>query len=917
MRGVQNNLPVQLTSFVGRRAQCAAVAGLVGENRLVTLTGAGGCGKTRIAIRVAGDLAEGFPGGVCWVDLARLSDGELLVNAVASALELKEAPGQSLIDTLKSNLHDRPLLLVLDNCEHVVAACAQLIYELLVACPALTVLATSREPIGVEGEVVWRVPSLELPAEDPTGAIAELSQSEAVRLFIERALRVDQAFRLTGENALAVAEICRRLDGMPLAIELAAARIRMMSPGQVVAGLTDSFRLLTGSTRTTLARHQTLRASIDWSYGLLSDEERVVFRRLAVFAGGFGLDAVEAVCSERVDGPALLDIVGRLIDRSLVQTSSETTDVRYRMHEAMRQYADERLSESGEEEAVRRSHLVHFISVAERGAPEMEGGGLLDWLPRFDAEHDNFRTALDWSARAGATHETLRLAAALWIFWQVRGHLTEGRRRLEVALEATETDLPLRVEALVGAGQIMTFYGDFQATKEFATSALEVARKLGDKRLEGRALDTLAYGLAFLDPPTAPAVFLEAASLSRNAGDDLYLADALNGIGIARYFAGDYAGARAALEDGVERARKVGQANILTIGLGVLGYTLGLQGRLAKAQTCFRESLPLARRLQDRVWTAQALYGMGFVAALGGDYDRAEAHLEESVETGRDVSPMILSFALLTRGLTRYMRGDLEGSGESLEEALSLSGEMGPPWLRAWSLALLGNAARIRGDLELARSRVDEALAAARSGGAVIEAAIDAAAKLASDSGDLERAESLHHQALSAARKAESVLHIPAQLEALAGLAALAESFAEAARLFGAAEAGRDAYGLARYAVDAPGYEADVERVRSALSAAEFDEAWKQGRSMSLEEAVAYASRGRGERKRPSSGWASLTPTEIEVVRHVAAGLTNPQIAERLFVSRSTVKQHLGHIFTKLGVSARAELASEAARRGF
>jgi DNA-binding CsgD family transcriptional regulator len=660
-----------------------------------------------------------------------------------------------------------------------------------------------------------------------------------------------------------------------------------------------------------------LRASVDWSHGHLAEEERIVFRRLAVFAGGFTLDSAEAVCSGNgVASEAVLDVVGQLLDRSLLQIRDEQPAARYRMLETIRQYAAERLTESGEGDVVRGRHLGYFVALAERAGPELEGAGLLDRLPELDAEHDNVRAAFDWSMQTGASVDGLRIAAALWIFWQVRGHLTEGRRRLEVALDAADADPALRVDALVGVGQLMAFYGDFAATKRSATFALEIARSLGDERLEGRALDTLAYALAFLDPAAAPAIFRDAAALSSKVGDGLYLADALNGLGIARYFAGDYSGARTALEEGVERAREVGQANILTIGLGVLGYTLGLQGHLARAQTCLRESLPLARRLQDRVWTAQALYGLGFIEAHRGEYNRAEALLDESVEVGRGVSPMILSFALLTRGLARHMRADLEGSAIALEEALSLSLEMGPHWLRAWSLALLGDVARVRGDLETARSRIDEALAAARSGVARIDMAIDAAARLARDSGELERAESLHHEALAATRDAESVLRVPAQLEALAGLAALAESPAEAARLFGAAEAARDAYGLARYAVEGETYAADVKRARLALPGPDFDEAWEQGRSMSLEEAVAYASRGRGERKRPSTGWASLTPTELEVVGHVAAGLTNPQIAERLFVSRSTVKQHLAHIFTKLGVSTRTELASMATRRG-
>lgn len=915
---IRNNLPVQLTSFIGRRTECATVAALVAANRLVTLTGVGGCGKTRMALQVAADLAYEYPEGVWWVEFAKLPDDALLANAVALALAIKEVPGQTLLHTVKNHLRERCALIVLDNCEHVVGTSAELVHELLHACPAVSVMATSRESLGVEGEVSWRVPSLNLPEEARSPALESLRRSEAVRLFVDRATHVRSTFNLTHENGSAVAEICHRLDGMPLAIELAAARARMMTPQEILTGLDDRFRLLTGAARTAIPRHQTLRASVDWSYALLAEEDRVVLRRLAVFAGGFTLDAAEAVCTgDGMPREAVFDIVARLVDRSLVQVEAEdAAAARYRLLETIRQYARERLVQTGEEHIARARHLDYFVALAEGAQPEMETSGIFKWLPLLDPEYDNVRAAFDWGIQTNAHNECLRLMSALWLFWFVRGHLTEGRKRFETALAAADTDPRLRAMALVGVGQLMAYHGDFVATGDFAREALDIARRVGDDRLEGRALDTLGYSAAFLDPPAAPELFRASISLLRGAGDGCFLADALNGLGMAHYFAGDYARAREALEEAVERSRGIGNASNLTIALGVLGYTLGLQGSLARARTCVRESLALSSRLRDRVFMAQALYSLGFIEAHGGEYDKAEAHLDESVEIAREASPMILAFALLTHGLARYMRADLDGSVSRLDETLLSSRDMAVPWLRAWSLALLGNVARIRGDLELARARVDEALAVAKSGGMRVDVPIDADARLARAAGEPERAESLHHGALATSLEAESVLLIPMQLEALGGLAALAESFPEAARLLGAAEAARDAHGLVRYAVDRDDYEADVERVRRALPDVEFDGAWEQGRAMSLDEAVAYASRGRGKRKRPSSGWASLTPTEVEVVRHVAAGLTNPQIAGSLFVSRSTIKVHLAHIFTKLGVSTRAELASTATRRG-
>jgi predicted ATPase/DNA-binding CsgD family transcriptional regulator len=911
-----DTLPRQLTSFIGRRRECAAVVELLAANPLVTLTGAGGCGKTRMSLKIAENLAGDHPDGVWWIDLAKLSDDTLLLNTVASALSIKEVPGHSLLETLKTHLRDQRALVLLDNCEHVLGACAGVVHELLHACPSLSILATSREPLGITGEVSWVVPPLDLPEDEDPPVLESLLHSSAVRLFVDRAARVRPAFKLTQENARAVAKICHRLDGMPLAIELAAARARMMTPEQILAGLDDRFHLLTGGTRTGSTRHQTLRASVDWSYDLLTEEERGTLRRLAVFAGGFTLEAAEAVCSwDGVACDAVLDIVARLVDRSLVQVGEETPAARYRLLETIRQYAYAKLVDAGEEHGARMRHLGFFVDLAERAQPEMETSGLVKWVSVFDDELDNLRAAFDWSVQSDAPEECLRLMASLWMFWMIRGHLTEGRRRYELALGGARTDPRLRATALVGAGQLMAYFGDPVANEAFATEALEIARTLGDEGLEGRALDTLGYSAAFLDPQVATELFQEAAALLERKGDDVFLADALNGIGIARYFVGDYAGARTALEKGVECARRADNENMLTISLGILGFTLGLQGDLNRAQGCLNEALQHARRLNDPVWTAQALYGLGFVEAHRGGYARAEVQLDESVRIGRAVSPMILAFALLVQGHARYMQGEFDGAVSALEEAHSLSQNLVVHWLRSWSLAVLGNVLRLKGDLDGARARIDEAITVARSGGVRIDIVIDANARLARAEDEAARSESLHHEVLSAARDAESVLLVPAQLEALGGLAVQAEGFSEAARLFGAAEVAREAYDLPRSAVERDAYKADIGRVRRALPEPEVREAWEQGRAMSLAEAAAYASRGRGERKRPSSGWASLTPTELEVVRHVATGLTNPQIAERLFVSRSTVKGHIAHIFSKLGMSTRAELAAAASRR--
>jgi DNA-binding CsgD family transcriptional regulator len=614
----------------------------------------------------------------------------------------------------------------------------------------------------------------------------------------------------------------------------------------------------------------------------------------------------------------VLDILTALVDRSLVNVEEEAPVVaRYHLLETIRQYASDRLMESGETEAIRDHHLGWFLELAERAQPELEGPGLFEWLGVLDAEHDNVRAALEWSAATKAGIAGLRLASALWLYWLVRGHLTEGKRRLEVALEsATDAPSRLRASALIGLGQLMVLRGDLAEASTIAREALEIAQALPDLRLEGRALDTLAYSIAFLDPAAAPRFFEQSIAASREAGDGAFVADALNGLGISRYLAGDYRSATTALMGGVASSREAGSSGTLTIGLAVLGYCLALQGRSARAQTCLRESLATARRLRDRAFAAQSLFALGFVEAQRGEHARAEAFLEESLDTARAASPLMVPFALLTHGFARYIGGDLDGSRIRLEESLAVAREGALPWVTCWSLALLGHVARANGKPQDARAFIEEAVAVAKSHGLRTDLPLDAAARLARVMGDLDVAESLHHDALQAAHAIDSVLLMPAHLEALAGLAGLAERFHEGARLLGAAEAAREAHSLARHTPEREGYDADVDRIRRALDGDEFRTAWNEGRAMSIEQASAYCARGRGERKRPSFGWGSLTPTELEVVRHVAQGLTNPEVARRLFVSRSTVKAHLAHIFAKVGVSTRAELAAQAARRG-
>jgi non-specific serine/threonine protein kinase len=475
---------VQLSSFVGRENDIAFARKLLQDTRLLTLTGSGGCGKTRLALRVAAEVSDQFAGGVWWVALASLSDGELIPSALARAMGIRVPADRRPLDVVLGHLADQTALLGLDNCEHMVGAVADFIDGRLRASPRTKVLATSREPMVIEGEVTWRVPSLAFPPEIKREPSA-LGQYDAVRLFIERAVQVRPNFAVTNENAPAVTEICSRLDGIPLALELAAARTRMLTPEKIAAQLDDRFRLLAGGARTAMPRQQTLLASIDWSHDLLEADERALFRSLGVFAGGFTLDAAEAVApGVEVDRYDVLDVLAQLVNKSLVPETG--TDERYRLLETIRHYAHDRLEEAGEGPATRDRHLAWAIGLAEaleKSATNAHRGA----LDQLEIEHPNFRAALEWGTAAGHIAEVLRTVAALGFFWTQRGHYDEAQRWMTLVDElepATAAVLLARAHSVVA--YVALHGGDPIRARRTAAAALTEAREQGDRETEAR-----------------------------------------------------------------------------------------------------------------------------------------------------------------------------------------------------------------------------------------------------------------------------------------------------------------------------------------------------------------------------------------------------------------------------------------------
>jgi non-specific serine/threonine protein kinase len=623
----------------------AEVEKLLKKHRLLTLTGPGGSGKTRLALAVAREVLDGYEDGAWLVELAPLSDPELVPQAVASVLMVREAPGRSLLETLAEHLRSKTALLVLDNCEHLVGASASLAEALLRRCPDLSILATSREALGVEGETLFVVPPLSLPDPRHLPALDGLSDYEAVYLFAERARAVRPGFEITEENAVSVAKVCHRLDGMPLAIELAAARARALSVEQISSRLDDAFRLLTGGSRTASAHHATLRATMDWSYDLLSTDEKVIFGRLSVFAGGFSLEAAEAVCAGGSIGEGeVLDLLSSLVSKSLVLVEEQDGETCYGLLETVRQYASERLEESGEAEEVGGRHARHYLALAEEAEPELVGTRQEAWMGRLEAQHDNLRAALSWALAHEDAELGLRLGGALGEFWHMRGHLGEGRGWLEAVLAKGGGPEAARAKALGKAGWISWEQGDYERSIATNEEGLALARQGGDRAAIALALSTLGVGeLELGKAGRAAALFEEAMALQRASGDTAGLVRTISFLGFAAVIGHDYERAAALHEEGLGLAREAADASTINVSLLTLGAQahLGL-GDHRRARALYEEGLALARRLRLKHYIATLLHAPAMSAVAEGRPERA-ARLWGAAEALREAIGAILT----------------------------------------------------------------------------------------------------------------------------------------------------------------------------------------------------------------------------------------------------------------------------------
>lgn len=636
-----NNLPVQLTSFVGRSSEIGDIMELLSTARIVTLTGPSGSGKTRLALQVVANLIDQFPDGVFFIALAPITDPGLVASTIAQSLSIPEIPGRSIVDILKDFLHRKTVLLLLDNFEQVISA-APLVAELLVVCPKLKILVTSREGLRISGEREYPVPPLVLPNLSRMPSVESLSKYPAIELFVQRAKAVKPDFQITNDTAGAVTEICYRLDGLPLAIELAAARIKLLPPRAMLARLGHRLDFLTGGSRNLPARQQTLRNAIAWSYDLLDENEQVLFRRLSVFVSGCTIEAAEAVAEDNSAQMSVLDGLGSLLDKSLLQeVDGVDNEPRFVMLETLREFGVEQLEASGEQDKLHRRHADFFLALAEQAEASFGSASQVEWINRLEQEHDNLRAALEWIKTAEGSAETsLRLAGALGLFWEARGYFSEGRERLAAILSMLPAQARTAAHAklLARIAELAYRQSDYRSTASFARESLAIYRELGDKQGIASALIKLGNAVTEMGDYAAASVYVEEALMTwRELEDKHGTARALISLGWVALRPGDYPLARERLAEALTISRELGDTRSIGFELSGLGEIAMRQGDYARATQLAQESLDLRRQLGNKWGVGVSLGILGWIAMHEGSWDLAITRLVESLVIRREI----------------------------------------------------------------------------------------------------------------------------------------------------------------------------------------------------------------------------------------------------------------------------------------
>jgi predicted ATPase len=877
------NVPASLSSFVGREREIEEAEELLAAGRLVTLTGAGGCGKTRLALEVAVRKLEFFADGAWFVDLAPLSDPQLVGQTVVHALGVQGEPGRSALDTLEGYVAQRELLIVLDNCEHVINGCAVVTEHLLRAGPGVRVLATSRETLGLPGERIWRVPSLSLPEQgDSSDAIVG---SESARLFLERARAARVGLVVSDEDIPVLAEIVTRLDGIPLALELAAARVGTLSLAQIAARLDDRFRLLSRGPRTALPRQKTLAGAIDWSYSLLSDLERTLFCRLSVFAGGFSLEAVEAVTTGGdLDSGDILDLVANLAAKSFIVVTGHDTSQRYQLLETMRAYAAGKLGGTIEQADLRDRHLAWFLDLAERAEPLLARSGRGRLMQALEADQENFRRALDRSIAAGAAGHGLRLAAALAPFWTSHGNWIEACGYFEQLLQLNPGDLPQLGKALAAAGTMFLLRGDYPRSEELLERALTRARAAGDTGVLAQSLSGLGY-IAFRRSrhDEAEALWTEALDAARRAGDNRVAATVLRSLAISAGAGGDQQRCARLLDEGLALASKAQDEQLRRLLLSSAAEMNLWMGRYGLARDQYFEALQLAGQIGDQAGRASLLADLGWISFLRGEYGEAQAQAAEAVSVAAAAgNKRVWAGGLRLMGEVSACRGAYDDARRLLGRSLELARQLGAPAEIAGALCaqacmaldqthfdeakqlveellalkpllhtmrrvgpgwVLGEVARAHGDLEQARAQYQSDLPWPETSPSPRPRALAlrGLADVALAEGALPQAAALNARSLALRAQIDDSPGIANSLEGMAAAAAATDGYRRAARLLGAAQGLRAKLGAAY----SPREERELSPLRAAVVAKLGTDPGERelsaGRQLSMAEAIELA----------------------------------------------------------------------------